>query len=172
MGGTQTVPLSPALSLLLPLTLCSSGRAGGNFLLKDLHACMLSRIQHFATLWTSVAGQASLSMRFSRQEYWSELPSPPPGDLPDPGNEPRFLTSLALAGVFFITSAAWKLKEPAGRYKSPAQSLVFSQEPPNLIPVKTSSSFFDHNFGPTSCDIITIHSFLACFPTTKGPYVN
>ena len=42
----------------------------------------------FATLWT-VAHQASLSMRFSRQEYWSGLPCPPSGDLPDPGIKPR-----------------------------------------------------------------------------------
>ena len=48
----------------------------------------LSPVQLFATLWT-VAHQASLSMRFSRQEYWSGLPVPSPGDLPDPGIEPR-----------------------------------------------------------------------------------
>ena len=41
-----------------------------------------------ATPWT-VAGQASLSMGFSRQEYWSGLPFPSPGDLPNPGIEPR-----------------------------------------------------------------------------------
>ena len=48
----------------------------------------LSRVQLFATLWT-VAYQASPSMGFSRQEYWSGLPFPSPGDLPDPGMEPR-----------------------------------------------------------------------------------
>ena len=48
----------------------------------------LSRVQLFATLWT-VAYQASQSMGFSRQEYWSGLPFPSPGDLPDPGIEPR-----------------------------------------------------------------------------------
>ena len=48
----------------------------------------LSHVQLFATLWT-VAYQASLSMGFSRQEYWSGLPFPSPGDLPDPGIEPR-----------------------------------------------------------------------------------
>ena len=42
----------------------------------------------FATPWT-VAPQASLSMGFSRQEYWSGLPFPSPGDLPDPGIEPE-----------------------------------------------------------------------------------
>ena len=51
---------------------------------------------------------ASLSMGFSRQEYWSELPCPPPGDLPDPEIESMSLTSPALAGRFFTTSATWK----------------------------------------------------------------
>ena len=41
--------------------------------------------------WTVVACQAPLSMRFSRQEYWSGLPFPSPGDLPDPGIEPGLL---------------------------------------------------------------------------------
>ena len=48
---------------------------------------LLSRVRLFATLWT-VAYQASPSMGFSRQEYWSGLPFPSPGDLPDPGMEP------------------------------------------------------------------------------------
>ena len=46
----------------------------------------LSRVRLFAALWT-VAYQAPLSMEFSRQEYWSGLPFPSPGDLPDPGIE-------------------------------------------------------------------------------------
>ena len=48
----------------------------------------LSRVQLFATLWT-VAHQAPPSMGFSKQEYWSGLPFPSPGDLPNPGIEPR-----------------------------------------------------------------------------------
>ena len=56
-----------------------------------------SRVQLFAIPWT-VAHHAPLSMGFSRQEYWSGLPCPTPGDLPDPGIEPRSLTSFALAG--------------------------------------------------------------------------
>ena len=48
----------------------------------------LSYVQLFAIPWT-VAYQAPPSMRFSRQEYWSALPFPSPGDLPDPGIEPR-----------------------------------------------------------------------------------
>ena len=51
-----------------------------------------SRVHLFETLW-NVAHQAPLSVGFSRQEYRSELPCPPPGDLPDPGIEPK---SLAL----------------------------------------------------------------------------
>ena len=51
-------------------------------------AYSLSCAQLFVTPWT-VACQAPLSMGFSRQEYWSELPWPPPGDLPNPGIEPR-----------------------------------------------------------------------------------
>ena len=66
-----------------------------------------SRVQFFVTLWT-VARQVPLSMEFSRQEYWSGLPCPPPGDLPKPGIEPTSLMSPALAGGFFITSASWK----------------------------------------------------------------
>ena len=56
------------------------------------------------TLWT-VACQAPLSMGFSRQEYWSGLPFPPPGHLPDPGVEPTSYVSLALAGGFFTTKS-------------------------------------------------------------------
>ena len=48
----------------------------------------LSRVRFFATLWT-VAHQAPPSMGFSRQEHWRGLPFPSPGDLPDPGIEPR-----------------------------------------------------------------------------------
>ena len=49
----------------------------------------LSRVQLCVTLWTA-ARKAPLSIGFSRQEYWSGLPCPPPGDLLDPGIEPRF----------------------------------------------------------------------------------
>ena len=48
----------------------------------------LSRVQLLVTPWT-VAHQAPPSMEFCRQEYWSGLPFPSPGDLPDPGIEPR-----------------------------------------------------------------------------------
>ena len=52
----------------------------------------------------TVARQAPLSMGFPRQEYWSGLLFPPPGDLPDLGIEPTSLTSPELTGLFFTTS--------------------------------------------------------------------
>ena len=61
-----------------------------------------SRFQLFVTLW-AVAHQAPLSMGFSRQEYWSELPCPPPGDLPGPGIKRMSLMSPALAGANTIS---------------------------------------------------------------------
>ena len=64
---------------------------------------VLSHVCLFAALQT-VACQAPLFMRFSRQEHWSGLPCLPPGDLPDPGIELMSLTFLALAGGFFTTS--------------------------------------------------------------------
>ena len=54
----------------------------------------LSHVRLFETPWT-VAYQAPPSMGFSRQEYWSGLPFPSPGDLPDPGMEPRSPTLQA-----------------------------------------------------------------------------
>ena len=76
-----------------------------------------------ATLWT-VARQVPLSMVFSRQEYWSRLPFPYPGDLPDPGIEPM---SPALEGGFFTT-------EPPGR-PIQANTLLYFQSITGQAPV-------------------------------------
>ena len=62
----------------------------------------LSRVQLFVTPWTA-AHQAPPSMGFSRQEYWSGLPFPSPGDLPNPGIKPESPASPALARRFFTT---------------------------------------------------------------------
>ena len=70
-----------------------------------LNPCwVLSHVRRFPTPRT-IARQAPLSMGFSRQEYWSRLPFPPPGNLPDPGIEPA---SPALAGIFFPTAPPGK----------------------------------------------------------------
>ena len=66
-------------------------------------ACTCSRVQLFVTPWT-VAHQTPLSMGFSRQEHWSELPLPTAGHLPHPGIEPTSLASPAFASRFFTTS--------------------------------------------------------------------
>ena len=95
----------------------------------------------FETLW-AIARQPPLSMGFSRQEYWSGLPGPPPGDLPDPGIEPQSLISPILAGGFFTTSATW--------------------EAPNC-------TYFKYNLWwaltyACTCETITIESEYTCHP--------
>ena len=60
-----------------------------------------------ATPWT-VGCQAPLSVAFSRQEYWNQLPFSSPGDLPNLEIEPTSLKSPALADGFFTTSATWE----------------------------------------------------------------
>ena len=73
---------------------------------KSLQSCP------FVTVWT-VSWQAALSMGLSRQEYWSGLPCPPPGDFLDPGIKPGYLMSPALAGRFFTISTTWGLANNA-----------------------------------------------------------
>ena len=67
-----------------------------------------SPVQLCVTLLT-VTCQAPLSMGFSRQEYWSGLPCPPPGDLPKPVIESVTLMSPALASRFFNSSTNWEV---------------------------------------------------------------
>ena len=80
-----------------------------------------SHVQLFATLCT-VAHQAPLSMGFSRQEYWSRLLFPSPGDLPNQEIEPMSLMSPALAGRFFNTRSTWDAPLPLSNFiYSPGQ---------------------------------------------------
>ena len=90
----------------------------------------LSCVQLFATPWT-VAYQAPPSMGFSRQEYWSGLPFPSPGDLPDPGIEPRSPTFQAEA----LTS------EPPGKpyiYK-PTANIILNGEKLKVFPLRSDT---------------------------------
>ena len=78
-----------------------------------VHACLLSLFScagPYVTPWTA-APQAPLSMGISRQEYWSELPFPSPGDLPNLGIEPASLRSPAFASGLFTTNATWLVAE-------------------------------------------------------------
>ena len=76
----------------------------------------LSRVRLFATPWT-VAYQAPQSMEFSRQEYWSGLPFPSPGDLPNPGIEPG-------------SPSSWADASPS---EPPGKTLVSSSKPPREL---------------------------------------
>ena len=73
--------------------------------LLTLCVCML---RHFSCVRWTAACQAPLSMGFSRHEYWSGWPRPPPWDLPTHGSNPCFLCLPALAGGFFTTWAPWE----------------------------------------------------------------
>ena len=80
-----------------------------SFVYRDCVLSCFSHVQLFTTPQT-VAHQAPLSMEFSRQEYWSRLPCPPPGDLPDPGIEPTSpavpplqMDSLLLSPIMALT---------------------------------------------------------------------
>ena len=70
----------------------------------------LSHVQLFLTPWM-VAHEAPLFMGFPRQEYWSGLPVPPPGDLHEPGTEPTSPGSPALADRFLTTEPPGKPRE-------------------------------------------------------------
>ena len=85
---------------------------------------MLSHVQLFATPWT-VARQAPLSMGFSRQEYCSGLPYPPPGDLPNPGIESR---SPALQVDSLLSEPPGKPKDTAVGSLSLLQGIFLTQE--------------------------------------------
>ena len=75
-----------------------------------MHACLVSHVQLFVTSRT-VAHQAPLSMGISRQKYWSGLPFPTLGHLPDPGVKPMSFVSPVLAGGFFTTEPPGKPQE-------------------------------------------------------------
>ena len=107
-----------------------------------MHACeRVHPLSHFGyaclfvTPWT-VAHQVPLSMAFFRQEYWSGLPCPPPGDLPDPGIKPTFLHVSCIVGGFFTTRATW-------------EALHLSIVP--HFPLNFSSTFFLDLSHPTQC---------------------
>ena len=95
---------SPPLTVTLQSLATSQNFLNFSALLyAHVYAQSLSCVPLFGTLQT-VACQAPLSMEFSRQEYWSRLPFPPPEDLPDPGVNPA---SPASTGRFF-TTATWE----------------------------------------------------------------
>ena len=126
-----------------------------------MNACTLSCfscVQLFVPLW-AIASQTSLSKGFSRQEYGSGLPSPPPGDVPKPEIKPASPTSPALAGGFFTTSATWEAS--LTHIYDYISSLTFSS-------VQFSPSVTSHSLQPHGLQ----HARLPCPPPTPGAYSN
>ena len=82
---------------------------------------MLSHFSCVSVILWIVAPQATLSMGFSRQEYWNRLPCPPPEDLLDPGIEPISFLSAAVASGFFTTSATWEAPNQTDLDSDPTQ---------------------------------------------------
>ena len=126
-----------------------------------------SGVHLFATPWT-VARQVPLSMEYSRQEYWSELPCPSPGELPHPGIEPASLESPALAGRFFTS---WGIRQAQGSSKNllkmqtldphprPAELETVGLSLENLLPgdsdahwsLRTTVLFISQRVGKRNC---------------------
>ena len=103
-SGADIVFPIPLQNFSLTLSETMNKSPGNHLQNKHACVCILSHVQLFVTSWI-VAHQAPLSTGFSRQE------SPSPGDLPDPGIEPKSLMSPSLAGGFFTTSATWVAQE-------------------------------------------------------------
>ena len=106
--------------------------------------CVLNRFSPvwlFATSWT-VAHEAPLSMGFSRQEHWSGLPCPSPGDLPNPGIKSVSLTST-LAGGCFIISATQKERNSLNLmkdiYKEFTANVICSSEKLKAFPLRSEA---------------------------------
>ena len=91
-----------------------------------LCAQLFSHVRLFVTLW-SIVLQTPLSMGFSSQQYWSRLPFPPPGDLPDRGIEPVSPWSPALTGRFFTTEPPGKPKFLHNPFKAGSYSTTLDR---------------------------------------------
>ena len=105
----RTVMMLWLLLLLRCLCVCVCGCGCGCVqACVSTRALLLSHVQIFAAPGI-VAHQAPLSMGFSRQEYWSELPFPTPEDVPNQGIKPSSLVSPSLAGGFFTTEPSGNL---------------------------------------------------------------
>ena len=129
--------------------------------------CGFTCVQLFATLWI-IACQAPLSMGFSRQEYWSGLLCPPPGDIPNPRIEPVSLLSPAWAGGFFTTSTTLV------QIRSVAQSCPTLCDPinrstPGLSVHHQLPEFTQTQVHRVSDAIQPSHPLLSPFPPAPSP---
>ena len=119
------------------------------------------------TLW-AVACQVSLSMGFSRQKYWSGLPCPPPGDLPNQGIEIMSLMSPALAGRFFTASAT---REARFYLEFTVISELYYCFFPLAIPLSLEDELLEANYlvwltlGPSHSGACNSTHFCSLFPS-------
>ena len=147
----------------------------------SLRACPLYRVRLFATPWT-VARQVPLPMEFSRQEYWSGLSFPPPGDLPDQGIEPASLTSPALAGGFFtrwVTGILFSSPLASHLWSSTAQFQACVNQTGSLFSFSLSLNITDFssfsqplvqlNASPLTIFIYKALTTNACYYSSSSP---
>ena len=121
------------------------------------------------TLWT-VAHQATLSMGFSRQEYWSGLPCPPPGDLLYPGIEPVSLTSPALASRFVTTKANWEVQFSSVTQSCPTLCNSMNCSTPGLPVHHQLLEFIQTHVHRVGDDIQPSHPLLSPSPPAPNPF--
>ena len=127
---------------------------------QEVGCAVLSCVQLFAIPWT-VASWAPLSMGFPGQEYWSGLPFPLPGDLPDPGIESASLASPALASGFFTT------RPPNKGYLSHIAPGTSNQR---RLRWEEASSVHTHNTHTHSLSLSLTHTFIVkpIWPESQG----
>ena len=122
-----------------------------------------SCVQLFVTLWI-VAHQAPLSMGLSRPEYWSGLPCPSPGDLPNPGIEPASLLSPALGAGFFTTITTWEAgPRQSHALKVPQVILVRRQAWDSLLSSKEGAALPAQSSGKKSSKINNVRESIILF---------
>ena len=137
--------------------------------------CVRSVAQLCPTLCDPVdcSCQAPLSKGFSRQEHWSGLPFPPPGDRRHPGIEPESLMPPASAGGFFTTGAPWEALEQLGVYiqeeeVGPLAHTVYKSQLEDLNVKAATIKLLEENTGVNLHDLGFDHGFLDMTPKGRA----
>ena len=134
-------------------------------------------LQTCPTLWSYglVAHQVALSMEFSRQESWSGLPCPPPGDLPRPRIEPASLISPALAGRIFPTSATVEARLPShsktNQFITSTTNLLFLCEGEFLTYIKNREMYNAYHHQLSQVSTLANLVLPMCSPTFFKPQI-
>ena len=102
-----------------------------------------------------VAHQATLSIGFSRQEYWSGMPCPPPGDHPHPWMKPMSLMSFEMTGRFFTTSTTWEAQAEHQLVQFSRSVVSASLQPHESQHARPPCPSSTHRIYPNSCHWIS-----------------